>query len=82
MNTLTYTFAYSYLKEDEGEINGQSDPTAGFKKQSVAATIAFATMDRDWVVKATWSHALKDDNWGQNFPTTDIFSLGVSHVLR
>lgn len=82
MNTLTYTFAYSYLKEDKGKINGHDDPTSGFTKQSIAGTIAFATMDRDWVVKATWSHALKDDNWGKNFPTTDIFSLGVSHVLR
>lgn len=82
MRSLTLTAAYSDLREDNGEINGLDDPTTGFRKRSVSGTIALATMDRDWIVKLTWSHALPQDGWGENFPTTDIMTLGVSHVIR
>jgi len=82
MSSFTYTLAYSDLWEDEGEINGSTDPTSGLRKRSVAGTVAFATMDRDWVVKLSWSHAIQEDGWGKNFPTTDIMTLGLSHVNR
>ena len=82
MDTITYTLAYSHLQEDEAEINGRTDVTSGFEKRSFALTAAFANMDRDWVFKATWSHALDRDGWGENFPTTDVLTVGVSHVLR
>jgi hypothetical protein len=82
MNSLTLTAAYSDLWEGEGEINGNNDPTTGFRKRSVAGILAFATMDRDWVVKLVWSHALRQDGWGENFPTTDIVTVGFSHVFR
>ncbi len=82
MSTLTYTLAYSDLKENEGKVDGHRDPATGFRKRSIAATIAFATFDRDWVVKFTWSHALRGDDWGENFPTTDVYTVGVSHVYR
>jgi len=82
MNTVTYTLALSDLNEDEATINGRIDETSGLKKRSAALTAAYLTMDRDWVFKATWSHALDRDGWGENFPTTDVLTLGVSHVLR
>ncbi len=82
MDTLTYTFALFHLQEEEAKINGSRDSTSGFKKRSFALTAAYAVMDRDWVFKATWSHAIDRDGWGENFPTTDGFTLGVSHVLR
>ena len=82
MNTVTYTLAVSDLNEDEATINGGIDETSGLKKRSAALTAAYSTMDRDWVFKATWSHALDRDGWGENFPTTDVLTLGVSHVLR
>jgi hypothetical protein len=82
MNTLTFTTAYSDLWEDKGTINGQTDPTTGMRKRSVAATIAYATMDRDWVIKGVWSHAIRKNGWGKNFPTTDIYTLEVSRVFR
>ena len=82
MDTLTYTLAFSHLQEEEAEINGYTDTTSGFEKRSFALTAAYATMDRDWVFKATWSHAIEWDGWGENFPTTDVLTLGVSHVLR
>lgn len=82
MSSLTYTVAYADLWEDEGEIDGRTDPTTGLRKRSLAGTVAFATMDRDWVVKLSWSHAIRQDDWGKNFPTTDILTLGFSHVFR
>jgi hypothetical protein len=82
MSSLTLTAAYSDLWEDKGEIDGLTDPTTGFRKRSVAGILAFATMDRDWVFKLAWSHAIQQDGWGENFPTTDIMTLGMSHVFR
>ncbi len=82
MSTLTYTLAYSDLKENEGKVDGHRDPATGFRKRSIAATVAFATFDRDWVVKFTWSHTLRGDDWGENFPTTDVYTVGVSRVYR
>ncbi len=82
MSTFTYTLAYSDLRENEGKVDGQRDPATGFRKRSFAATVAFATFDRNWVIKFTWNHAPRGDDWGENFPTTDIYTLGVSHVYR
>lgn len=79
---LTYTASYAYLNEATGTINGNSDPTSGFRKESVAGTIAYSSMDRDWIYKLTWSHAIREDGWGANFPTTDIYTIGVSHGWR
>jgi outer membrane cobalamin receptor len=82
MDSLTFTAAYSDLSEADGEINGRTDPTTGFRKRSVAGILAFATMDRNWVYKLVWSHALQGDDWGRNFPTTDIMTMGMSYVFR
>lgn len=78
MNTLTFTLAHSNLKEDETEVNGHSNPATGMEKKSLVATLAFATMDRDWVVKATYNQAYE----GENFPKTNIITIGVTHVYR
>ncbi len=82
MNTLTYTLAWSDLQEDEGRLDGRPDPATGFRKRSIAATVAFSTFDKKWVIKFTWSHALRGDGWGENFPTTDIYTVGVSHAYH
>ncbi len=81
LDTMTYTLAYSDLKEDQGTINGATDPTSGFKKQSVTFTAAYATMAKDWIVKASINHSIRDDDWGRNFPVTDTFSIELIHVI-
>lgn len=78
MKSLTLTLAYSDLQEDKETMDGHTNPNSGMRKKSIATTVALATMDRDWVFKGTWSHALE----GENFPKTDIISIGVSHVYR
>ena len=82
MESLTGTLAYAYLKEDEAEIDGAADTTSGLRKESIAATLAWASEDRDWITKLTWSHAPSNNGWGRNFPTTDVITVGISHVLR
>jgi len=77
LGTFTYTLAYSELKEEAGEIDGKIDPTGGFEKESLALTVAFSNFDKNWIYKATISQA-KD---GKNFPSTDVVTLGVSHVF-
>lgn len=82
MDTLTFSLAYSYLQEDAGTIDGRSDPSTMMEKKSIAATLAYSTMDRDWVVKGTWSHSEPESGWGKNFPVTDVLTVGVSYVFR
>ena len=82
MNSLTFTLAYAHLQEAKARINGELDATSGLKKNSFAGTIAWASEDRNWVLKASWSHALPQDGWGENFPVTDVLTMGVSHVIR
>ncbi len=80
-NRLTYTAALSEIWEGESTINGERDPASGFKKRSVAGTLAWSTLERTWIVKLTWNHTIKKDGWGENFPASDIYSLGVTHVF-
>lgn len=82
MQSITGTLSYAYLKEGKATIDGNTDPTSGMEKRSLAATVAWASEDRNWVTKLTWSHAPARDGWGKNFPATDILTVGVSHVLR
>lgn len=82
MKSLTGTLAYADLREGSGTIDGANDPTTGLRKKSVSFTLALATMDRDWVYKLTYNHSIQKDGWGENFPSTDIFTIGISHVFR
>lgn len=82
MASLTYSLAYSHLQEDEGTINGRHDLASGMEKQSFATTVAYSSMDRNWVIKGTWSHTAAESGWGKNFPVTDVYTIGVSYVFR
>jgi len=82
MNSLTVTAAYSDLWEGQGNIDGRRDPVTGFEKRSLSLTMALATLSREWIWKFTWNHPMKQDDWGRNFPSTDVFTMGVSHVFR
>ena len=81
-DTLTGTASFSYLHEADGTIDGVRDPTSAFRKEAVGGAIAYSSTDHDWSVRASWSHAIRQDGWGENFPTTDIYTLGVRYVFR
>lgn len=80
-NRLAFTAAFSGIREADGTINGSKDPTTGFRKSSVTGTIAWSTLTRTWTVKLSWNHSIKEDGWGKNFPASDIYSVGVTHVF-
>lgn len=82
MDTLTFTLAVSHLQEGDGRIDGRPDPSTRMEKNSLAGTLAWSTMDRDWIFKGTLSHAVPRNDWGENFPITNVLSFEVSHVLR
>ncbi len=82
MDTLTFTLAFSHLQEGDGRIDGRPDPSTRMEKNSLAGTVAWSTMDRDWIFKGTLSHAVPRNDWGENFPVTNVLSFEVSHVLR
>jgi hypothetical protein len=81
-DTLTTTASYAFLNEDDVSYNGANNPSSGFQRQSVGGTVTFSGTDRDWSVRAGWNHAIRETGWGENFPTTDIFSVGVRYVFR
>ena len=81
LDTVTYTFTYADLKEDRALINGFTDPTSGFSKQSISIAAAYSTYEKDWILKASFNHAFPRSGWGENFPATDTISIGVSHVI-
>jgi hypothetical protein len=82
MDTMTVSFTYSHLEEDAGSIDGRPYYVSEMEKNSIGAIVAYSTMNRDWVYKLTFIHADPADGQGQNFPVTDIVTLGVSHVFR
>jgi hypothetical protein len=80
-DSLTGTVSYAWLHEGDASYNGMNDNNSGFYKQTVGGTLTYGSTDSNWSVRAGWNHALQQDGWGRNFPTTDIFSLGVRYVF-
>ena len=81
-DALTGTATLSHLKEADSSIDGVRDPSSGFLKDSVGAAFAYSSTDHDWSARLSWNHAVRQDGWGENFPTTDIYTLGVSYGFR
>ena len=81
-DALTGTASFNHLREDDARINGSRKPDSGFMKDSVTAALAWSSTDRDWILRLSWNHSLKQNGWGANFPATDIYTIGVSYGLR
>lgn len=81
LDTMTYSLAYTDLEEDETTFNGSPLATSGFEKRSFTFTAAYATMAKDWIVKGSINHAPRSDDWGSNFPVTNIFTVELIHVI-
>jgi hypothetical protein len=81
-DALTGTASFSHMQEADAKIDGRRDPDSGFRKDAVGGSIAYSSTDHNWSVRASWNHAVKASGWGENFPATDIFTLGVSYAFR
>lgn len=80
-DSVTGTVSYAYMSEADASYNGKRDSGSGFDKQSAGGALSYANNDSNWSVRAGWNHAIRQDGWGRNFPTTDIFSVGVRYVF-
>jgi outer membrane putative beta-barrel porin/alpha-amylase len=80
-DSITATASYAYLNEADASFNGRQDSGSGFDKQSLGGAISYSNNDNNWSMRAGWNHAIKLNGWGQNFPTTDVISLGVRYVF-
>ena len=81
LDSLTFTLAYSDLKEDETTFNGSPLATSGIEKRSFTFTTAYSTPNKDWIVKGSINHSPRKDGWGRNFPVTNIFAIELIHVI-
>jgi hypothetical protein len=81
-DTIMVTGSYAYLHEGDSSYNGEKAVDSGFAKQSLGAALAYSSTDHDWGLRLGWNHAIQQNGWGNNFPTTDIFTLGVRYVFR
>lgn len=82
LNTVTATVSYNYLTEEKTTFDGVRDSASGFEKRSITTSLAWADSDNQWIVKLSWNHAIARDNWGENFPITDVITTGVSYVFQ
>jgi hypothetical protein len=82
MDTLTVTGAYADLREDAGTIDGVTNDTTGFYKKTASLNIAHSKLDRSRILKLSWNHSFPKEGWGENFPATDILTIGVSYVYK
>jgi hypothetical protein len=75
------TASYAYLTEDDASFNGKQDIGSGFDKHSLGGALAYSSTDHNWGVRMGWNHAIPQNGWGRNFPSTDIISVGVRYVF-
>lgn len=81
-DALTGTLSYAELREADATRDDHRLENSGFQKESVGLAIAYSSTDHDWGIRAQWSHTIKQDGWGRNFPATDIYSIGVKYGFR
>lgn len=80
-DSVTGTVSYAYMNEADASFNGNQDSGSGFDKQSVGGALSYSNNDNNWSVRVGWNHSIKQDGWGQNFPATDVISVGVRYVF-
>ena len=81
-DALTFSGSVALIQEADATISGQRAPDTGFDKDTVGVGVTYSSTDRDWSVRMVLNHALRRDGWGENFPATDIYTVGVSYGFR
>jgi len=81
-DSVTLTASAAHLREADAVIDGKHDAASGFRKNSLGAGATYASTDHDWSFRLGWTHSIRKDGWGENFPITDIYTVGVRRVFR
>jgi hypothetical protein len=79
-DSVTANLTYAFVHEGEGVKDGAPDPTFAMRKHSLGASFTYASTDHPWSARASWTHAFQRAGWGENFPVTDVVSLGVRYA--
>jgi len=82
LDTITFSTALASLKEGKAQIGKHKEAASQIEKRSASLTAAYASPDLRYIYKASWSHAFASDDYGMNFPVTDIITLGVSYAFN
>jgi hypothetical protein len=80
-DSIAATVSYAYLNEGDASYGGTTNSGSGFDKQSLGGALSYSSNDHNWGVRAGWTHAIQQNGWGKNFPTTDVISVGVRYVF-
>ncbi len=81
-DALTGTATFSHVYEGNAVIGNRSDPGSDFRKNAIGGTVAYSSTDSDWSGRVSWMHSVKSSGWGDNFPATDVFALGVGYAIH
>jgi hypothetical protein len=79
--SLVTTVTYSYHREGEATIDGVKDESSGLRKQSIGLAAALLSFANDWSLSLGYVTSRPVNGWGSNCPATNVYTLGVSHVL-
>jgi hypothetical protein len=79
--TLITTVSYSQRWEGEATIDGVKDESSGLRKRDMGISATVLSFGDDWAVNLGYVTSRPASGWGRNCPATDVFTLGVRHVL-
>jgi len=82
LDAITAGFSYNYLTEGKTVTDGTEDSASGFRKQSISTSLTWAESGNRWITRVSWNHSINREGWGENFPITDIYTLGVSYLYE
>lgn len=82
LDFTTISLAYSDLWQGDGTVDGRGDPVTALNKRGLAGTVSWTDAERKWTTRFSWSHVLRQDDWGRNFPATEVLSMGLGYVYR
>jgi len=79
--TVITTVTLSQRWEGEATIDGVKDESSGLRKRDVGISATILSFAEDWSVNLGYVTSRPASGWGRNCPATDVFTLGVRHVL-
>jgi hypothetical protein len=81
LGAVTATLTATHLEEASTRIGSVRDGLSRWSKNTLGLSTSYTSPDLRWIYKVTWTHAMKRSGWGRNTSVTDVFSLGLSHVI-
>lgn len=81
-DTVTATATFSRVAEGDAKVDGETMENSGFAKSAAGLALSYSSTDHDWSARVGVTHSLAYGGWGEDFPITDVYSVGVRHGFR